>query len=312
MDPGARKRMRQPANNGGAKRPRAMESGQMGVGSKSKPCTKFFSTSGCPFGDTCHFLHYFPGGYNAVMQVTNHAQPPHHPMAPQPPPSGRFQPGGPGGPTAPSVKSKLCSRFNTAEGCKYGDKCRFAHGERELGKTVAPYESSGQMGMGPPMGPPMGGPMPGGPPMPAGGQPSPGGFGMSATAKISVEASLAGAIIGKGGINTKQICRVTGAKLAIRDHESDPNLKNIELEGTFDQIKHASGMVRELIVNISGSMSGHKMRGGAPGGGPGAGGVEGGRSFRTRLCENFARGTCTFGDKCNFAHGSSELRQSAA
>ncbi|MBO8631172.1 hypothetical protein INO08_15815, partial [Staphylococcus aureus] len=62
--------------------------------------------------------------------------------------------------------------------------------------------------------------------------------------------SLAGAIIGKAGVNSKQICRVTGAKLCIREHETDPNLRNIELEGTFDQIKQASAMVRELIVNI--------------------------------------------------------------
>ena len=53
-------------------------------------------------------------------------------------------------------------------------------------------------------------------------------FGASATAKISFDASLAGAIIGKGGVNSKHICRTTGAKLAIRDHESDTNVKNIE------------------------------------------------------------------------------------
>lgn len=153
------------------------------------------------------------------------------------------------------------------------------------------------------------GPMAGG-----GGAPPPGSFGMTATAKISVEASLAGAIIGKGGINTKQICRVTGAKLAIRDHESDPNLKNIELEGTFDQINHASGMVRELIFNVSGGgsmMSGGGQKGGR--GGPGGGAYmagSGGSNYKTKLCDNFAKGVCTFGEKCNFAHGASELRQS--
>ncbi|KAG2294895.1 hypothetical protein Bca52824_041564 [Brassica carinata] len=60
-----------------------------------------------------------------------------------------------------------------------------------------------------------------------------------------------GAIIGKGGVSSKQIYRQTGAKLTIQDHERDPNLKNIELEGTFEQINEASVMVRELIGRLN-------------------------------------------------------------
>jgi hypothetical protein len=55
------------------------------------------------------------------------------------------------------------------------------------------------------------------------------------TAKISMDASLAGGIMGKGRVNTKQTSRVTCVKLSIRN-ESNPNLKNIELEGNFNQI----------------------------------------------------------------------------
>nr|GEY88457.1 cytochrome P450 703A2 [Tanacetum cinerariifolium] len=44
---------------------------------------------------------------------------------------------------------------------------------------------------------------------------------------------------GKGRVNSKQICRVTEVKLCVRDHETDPNQTNIELEGCFDQIKEA-------------------------------------------------------------------------
>ena len=132
-------------------------------------------------------------------------------------------------------------------------------------------------------------------------------FGAEATAKISVDASLSGAIIGKGGVNTKQICRLTGAKLSIREHETDAGLRNIELEGSFEQIKQASAMVRELIVNLTGGgVAAGMYRGG--GGGGGGGGY--GSNFKTKICENFNKGTCTFGARCHFAHGAAELRKS--
>ncbi|KAG0465002.1 hypothetical protein HPP92_019166 [Vanilla planifolia] len=267
-----------------------MEFGQPGLGSKSKPCTKFFSTAGCPFGEGCHFLHYVPGGYSAVAQMSNLIPPARNPIGPPPIPDD----------SSPSiVKTRMCNKFNTTEGCKFADKCRFAHGERELGRPIGPGREppipSAMVGrfahMEPP--PPTVGPA--------------ASFGASATAKISVDASLAGAIIGKGGVNTKQICRLTGVKLAIRDHESDPNLRNIELEGTFDQIKQASAMVRELIVNISAAAGVP----GKPTGAPGAGGGGPVSNYKTKLCENFTKGTCTFGERCHFAHGASELRKAA-
>lgn len=203
----------------------------------------------------------------------------------------------PDGSSPPVVKTRLCNKYNTAEGCKFGDKCHFAHGEWELGKpTVPPFEDTRAFGQ-------MQSSRIGGrvePPPPAHGAAS--GFGASATAKISINASLAGAIIGKNGVNSKQICRATGAKLSIRDHDSDPNLRNIELEGSFDQIKQASAMVHELIVNVS-SVSGPPMKNittktSAPA-----------NNFKTKMCENFAKGTCTFGERCHFAHGTDELRK---
>ncbi|GLT38665.1 hypothetical protein SLA2020_128970 [Shorea laevis] len=277
------------ANGGVKKSKQEMES--TGVGSKSKPCTKFFSTAGCPFGEGCHFLHHVPGGYNAVAQMMNLA-----PAAPSasrnmgaPPPTSNG--------STPAVKTRICNKFNTPEGCKFGDKCHFAHGEWELGKSITPsHDDPRAMGHVPGS---LGGRME---PPPAGPAAS---FGVSATAKISVDASLAGAIIGKGGVNSKQICRQTGAKLSIRDHESDPNLRNIELEGSFDQINKASAMVRELITSL-GSM-GTAAAAKTPGvpGGP----RHPGSNYKTKLCENFVKGNCTFGDRCHFAHGASELRR---
>ncbi|KAF7152509.1 hypothetical protein RHSIM_Rhsim01G0256700 [Rhododendron simsii] len=41
-----------------------------------------------------------------------------------------------------------------------------------------------------------------------------------------------------------------------------------------------------------------------PPAGPGSGSASG---FKTKLCEKFAKGTCTFGDRCHYAHGTDEL-----
>ncbi|CAA0815273.1 Zinc finger CCCH domain-containing protein 36 [Striga hermonthica] len=277
-----------------------MESITSGIGSKLKPCTKFFSASGCPFGDGCHFLHYVPGGIKAVTQILgNNPALPSAPRNPMPPPPAPFQDGpgpgpGPGPVPAPFIKTRLCNKFKTAEGCKFGDQCHFAHGEWELGKPAAaappqPHDEPRRRfgGGGGNWADP-------GPPNP------PAGFGALATAKISIDASLAGAVIGKGGVNSKQICRMTGAKLSVRDHETDANLRNIELEGSFEQMSEASRMVQELIVNI---------RAGAAGRGGGGGGF--GNNYKTKICENFNKGSCTFGERCHFAHGQGELRRSA-
>lgn len=141
------------------------------------------------------------------------------------------------------------------------------------------------------------------------GKAAPASFGASSTAKISVDASLAGAIIGRGGATIKQISRASGARLRVRDHDWDADLKNVELEGTFDQIKNAYDMAMEQLIYVV-----NHDGGGAPS--PAAGGnttsLGGGwqlDSFKTKLCGHFARGCCTHGDGCRFAHGESELRR---
>ncbi|KAH7677360.1 CCCH zinc finger domain-containing protein [Dioscorea alata] len=96
---------------------------------KPKPCMKFFSTSGCPFGESCHFLHYVPGGLSSlgVAPVAS--------LSAASSAANQRKPAGPGGDPSVTVngfKTKLCNKFNTAEGCRFGDKCHFAHGESDL------------------------------------------------------------------------------------------------------------------------------------------------------------------------------------
>ncbi|KAH7373970.1 hypothetical protein KP509_17G081400 [Ceratopteris richardii] len=95
------------------------------LASKSKPCIKFFSTSGCPYGEGCHFLHFVPGGIAALG-----VQLPAHLLMKSPVTSST-------GLNDPSLtvngyKTRLCNRFNTPEGCRFAENCHFAHGEADL------------------------------------------------------------------------------------------------------------------------------------------------------------------------------------
>ncbi|KAL9399720.1 hypothetical protein Peur_008681 [Populus x canadensis] len=204
-------------------------------------------TGGCPFGESCHFLHHVPGGYNVVAQMMNLGPtitPPSRSLAaPLPVPNGS---------ALSTVKGRLWI----------------------LGGRVE--------------------------------QPPPGpgtNFGVFATTtRINVDASLAAFIIGKGGVHSIHICNRTGVKLSIKEHETNPNLKNIELEGSFEQIAQASKMVEEL-VKVNSAKTAAKTSGGR------GGHANPGSNNKTKLCDNFAKGSCTFGQRCHFAHGAAELRK---
>ncbi|KAG6770232.1 hypothetical protein POTOM_025907 [Populus tomentosa] len=122
-------------------------------------------------------------------------------------------------------------------------------------------------------------------------QPPPGratSFGVFATTtRISVDASLAGFIIGNGGVHSIQICHQTGVKLSIKEHETNPNLKNIELEGSFEQIAQASKTVEEPVKENSAKAAAETSGGRGGHANPGI-------NNKTKLCDNFAKGVLHF------------------
>ena len=51
--------------------------------------------------------------------------------------------------TAENAKTVLCTRFTSPEGCRFGDRCNFAHGDLELQPRKPRSHNGGQSGYGP-------------------------------------------------------------------------------------------------------------------------------------------------------------------
>ncbi|KAM1101333.1 hypothetical protein ACFX13_007838 [Malus domestica] len=96
--------------------------------------------------------------------------------------------------------NRICNKYNSAEGYKFGDKCHFAHGEWELGKPLAQtHDDPRAMGPGPGR---MGNWM-----KPHAARPT-SSFGASSTAKISVDVADHGGELGAGAGEPSPVPRV--------------------------------------------------------------------------------------------------------
>lgn len=58
-------------------------------------------------------------------------------------------------------------------------------------------------------------------------------------------------------------CRQSGAKLSIREHDSDPTQKTVDMEGSLEQIEHATRLVRQFLAEKVAAMQANQM--GPPG-----------------------------------------------
>ncbi|PTQ30713.1 hypothetical protein MARPO_0121s0050 [Marchantia polymorpha] len=118
---------------------------------KTRPCKKYFSELGCPYGDRCNFLHDEQTPQpkvpreSVVITVASSAGA-----------SGSGGGGGVGGVAGgtanlrpPNWKTRLCNKWETTGNCPFGDKCHFAHGTAELQKYGGgPFDPTAEMGSG--------------------------------------------------------------------------------------------------------------------------------------------------------------------
>ncbi|XP_060204106.1 zinc finger CCCH domain-containing protein 56-like isoform X2 [Lycium barbarum] len=90
---------------------------------KGRHCKKFYTEEGCPYGDTCTFLHDEQSRTreSVAISVT--------------PTVGGFGNNAAGGNLKPSNwKTRICNKWETTGYCPFGSKCHFAHGAAELHK----------------------------------------------------------------------------------------------------------------------------------------------------------------------------------
>lgn len=59
------------------------------------------------------------------------------------------------------------------------------------------------------------------------------------------------------------LCRQSGAKVSIREHDSDPTQKTVDMEGSLEQIEYATRLVRQFLAEKVAAMQANQM--GPPG-----------------------------------------------
>ena len=79
------------------------------------------SSADCRFGDGCRFLHHVPSSHHEQEKASLGKKMNNLKL-------------GLGDPAPATVKTRLCKNHGTPEGCKWGDRCHFAHGDGELGQ----------------------------------------------------------------------------------------------------------------------------------------------------------------------------------
>lgn len=86
----------------------------------------------------------------------------------------------------------------------------------------------------------------------------------------------------------------------MKEFEADPQRKHVYVDGGLDETRQAMKMVKQFILNRNVTAQANRTSGGPSSLGP--------HNYKTRMCEKYLLNTCTFGDRCHFAHGVGDLR----
>ncbi|KAI5076450.1 hypothetical protein GOP47_0008515 [Adiantum capillus-veneris] len=208
-------------------------------------CMKFFSTSGCPYGEHCHFQHFdvsqLARTINMASLQTLQGTKKRTLMLSLLDPSLHVK----------GYKTKLCHNYQstiTSRGCKYGEHCHFAHSKAEQRSKIpnlsdtthAPMDTLSYSLYDGEVSPP--------------GVPSPCDVANShvedtsnqvMATRMPIDAGMAGFIIGRAGVNVRQISKLTGSKLSIREHSQ--KVRMVHIEGLPHHVDGAQEILRLLL-----------------------------------------------------------------
>ncbi|MCO5562488.1 hypothetical protein L7F22_016115 [Adiantum nelumboides] len=88
-----------------------------------RPCRKFYTEDGCPYGDRCIFMHDDQVSQGRVLRESNAIS--LGPMTSQG--NGGTSAGG-SGERSSNWKTRICNKWETTDHCPFGQKCHFVHG----------------------------------------------------------------------------------------------------------------------------------------------------------------------------------------
>ncbi|KAI5066599.1 hypothetical protein GOP47_0019223 [Adiantum capillus-veneris] len=96
-----------------------------------RPCRKFYTEDGCPYGDRCIFMHDDQVSQGRILRESNAIS--LGPMTSQG--NGGMSAGGPSERSS-TWKSRVCNKWETTGHCPFGQKCHFVHGSSEGSASV--------------------------------------------------------------------------------------------------------------------------------------------------------------------------------